>query len=268
MIMSAPRGACDPGRSVLKQRLRAQPGVAAFWMSLGSPTIVEIAARARPDVFIFDLQHGLWDRVTLELALGAVPPDIGSLVRVSENTAASIGHALDAGAQGVIVPLIETAEEAARSVALAHYPPKGVRSGGGVRPLASDFAAYRERANTSIAVGVMIETVRGVENVDLIAGTPGIDLILIGTGDLALSLGCFPGLDSAHRAACSKILDACRMVGLPCGIFTNSAEEAAARHAEGYALAVAANDLRLLVAGFDTAMRSVAAPLLTLEEPI
>ncbi len=268
--MSAPRGrfGFDPGRTGLRQRLRTRPGVAAFWMSLGSPAIVEIAARAGPDVIIFDMQHGLWDRDTLELALGAVPPDIGALVRVSENSPASIGHALDAGAEGVIVPLIETAEDAARSVALAHYPPRGVRSGGGVRPLAGDFAAYRERANTSISVGVMIETVRGVENVESIAGTAGIDLILIGTGDLALSLGCFPAFDSAHRAACSNILDACRMVGLPCGIFTNSPGEAAARCAEGYALAVAASDLGVLAAGFDTAMRSVAAPLLAYEERI
>jgi 2-keto-3-deoxy-L-rhamnonate aldolase RhmA len=266
--MSSPRCPPNPGRTGLKRRLRTQPGVAAFWMSLGSPAIVEIAARAGPDLFIFDLQHGLWDRATLELGLGAVPPGMGSLVRVSENSSSSIGHALDAGAEGVIVPLIETAEEAARSVALAHYPPRGVRSGGGVRPLAGDFAAYREHANTSICVGVMIETVRGVQNVESIAGTAGIDLIFVGTGDLALSLGCFPVFDSAHRGACSKILDTCRAVGLPCGIFTHSAEEAAARHAEGYALTVAANDVGLLKAGFGTAMRSVAAPVLILEERI
>ena len=146
----------------LKQRLSTPPGLSAFWMSLGAPVIVEIAACAAPDAFVFDLQHGLWDRVTLEQAVGAVPDGIGILVRVAENSPAAIGHALDAGSEGVIVPLIETAEDAARAVAFAHYPPRGVRSGGGVRPLAGGFASYRERANERIVVGVMIETRRGV----------------------------------------------------------------------------------------------------------
>lgn len=252
----------------LRQRLRASPGVAAFWMALGSPSIVEIAARARPDVFIFDLQHGLWDRTTLEQALGAVPTTIGSLVRVSENSQAAIGVALDAGAEGIIVPLLETAEDAARTVAFAHYPPRGVRSGGGIRPLIGDFSAYRARADSRATVGVMIETARGLQNVQAIVLTPGIDLVLIGTGDLALSLGCTSPLDAALLAACNEIYATCRRAGLPCGIFTSTAQEAAARRAEGYALAVAANDLGLLSAGFSAAMEGFAAPFITVDRQV
>ncbi|HVW67574.1 MAG TPA: aldolase/citrate lyase family protein, partial [Steroidobacteraceae bacterium] len=200
-------------------------------------------------------------------AVGAVPDGIGILVRVAENSPAAIGHALDAGSEGVIVPLIETAEDAARAVAFAHYPPRGVRSGGGVRPLAGGFASYRERANERIVVGVMIETRRGVENAEQIAATPGVDLVLIGTGDLALSLGCAPKNDPAHEAACRRVLDACRILGRACGIFTTSAAEAAGRRTEGYALTVAADDLGILSAGFTAAMEGAAAPFSSTSAP-
>src|SRR5690348_17893295 len=119
------------------------------------------------------------------------------LVRVARNGAAEIGTALDAGAVGVIVPLVETAEEARQAVDAARYPPQGNRSGGGVRPL-MDFKRYVPAANEHVLVAVMIETKRGVANAAAIAATPGVDMVFIGTGDLALSLGVFPDLGPAR----------------------------------------------------------------------
>ena len=237
----------------LRQRLGRQP-LAALWMSIGSATVIELAGAAGADAIVIDVQHGLWDRTNLEAAVGAVGPVTSALVRVAENTAIAIGQALDTGAEGVIVPLIEDAAAAARAVGAARFPPQGHRSGGGVRPLAGGFMDYAGIANERTVVGVMIETVRGVENASAIAHTPGVDFVLIGTGDLALSLGAAGG-KAARDAACNKVLQACRDATIPCAIFTTSVDDAVARVHDGYAMVVAANDIAVVTSGFGDAMR-------------
>jgi 2-keto-3-deoxy-L-rhamnonate aldolase RhmA len=237
----------------LRQRLGRQP-LAALWMAMGSTTIIELAGSAGADAIIIDAQHGLWDRASLESAVGAVTPGTSALVRVAENTALAIGQALDTGAEGVIVPLVEDGAEAARAVAAARFPPQGKRSGGGVRPLAGGFLDYCAIANERTVLGLMIETMRGVDNAAAIARTPGVDFVLIGTGDLALSLGAGAG-KSAREDACCKIFQACRGAAIPCAIFTATVEDAVARAREGYAMVIAANDIAVVSSGFGDAMR-------------
>ncbi|MEL6234746.1 MAG: aldolase/citrate lyase family protein [Pseudomonadota bacterium] len=227
----------------LKSRIAAGDALGAVWLALGGSAIAEIAAREAPDLLVIDLQHGLFDRLGLEAAVGAAR-DVPVLARVAENRLALINEALDAGAAGVIVPLVETAEGAAAAVAAAHYPPHGRRSAGGVRPLA-DFGAYMAGAAARTVTLVMIETAAGVAAAAEIAATPGLDMVFIGTGDLAISLGCAPG-DPAHEAACEAVLAACQAAQTPCGIFTMSAEAAAARTAQGFGLTVIANDISLI----------------------
>ena len=237
----------------LRRRLGRQP-LAALWMSIGSTTIIELARAAQPDAIVIDMQHGLWDRVSLECAVGAVAAGASALVRVADNTAMCIGQALDTGAEGVIVPLIETSDEAARAVAAARFPPQGRRSGGGVRPLAGDFLAYCKSANERTVVGVMIETTRGVDNAAAIAQTQGVDFVLIGTGDLALSLGAGEGRAARHEDACRHVLQACCNAKIPCAIFTATVEQAITRVREGYAMVIAANDIAVVSRGFSEAM--------------
>jgi 2-keto-3-deoxy-L-rhamnonate aldolase RhmA len=239
----------------LRRRLGREP-LAAFWMAMGSTTIVELAGAAAPDAFIIDMQHGLWDRATLETAVGTVPADASVLVRVAENSAVAIGQALDTGAEGVIVPLVESAEEAAQAVAAARFPPHGRRSGGGVRPLAAGFMDYCAGADERTVVGVMIETARGVDNAAAIAGTAGVDFVLIGTGDLALSLARDDAHPHRHEEACRAVREACRKAGISCAIFTTGAEQAAARAAEGYDMVVPANDIGVVAQGFAAAMQT------------
>lgn len=238
----------------LRRRLRGGETVGAFWFALGSPALVEMACEAAPDVMVLDAQHGLWHRPSLEHAIGMVAGRQPVLVRTADASARAIGEALDAGAEGVLVPMIETAGQAADVVAAARFPPHGRRSGGGVRPLKGDFAAYWRRAGECTVVAVMIETAAGLRNAPSIAATPGIDLVLIGTGDLALSLGTFPRPDPAHEDACRAILDACRQAGVPCAIYTSDAAAAAARAAQGYALTVVASDLDIVAGGFRASM--------------
>jgi 2-keto-3-deoxy-L-rhamnonate aldolase RhmA len=219
---------------------------------MGSTAIVELAGAARADAIVIDMQHGLWDRMSLEAAVGVAESGAPTLVRVAENSALAIGQALDAGAEGVIVPLIEDGAEAAEAVAAARFPPQGRRSGGGVRPVAGGFLDYYASANARTVVGVMIETVRGVGNAAAIAQTPGVDFILIGTGDLLLSAGA-----DASRCdeACARILQTCRDAGTPCAIYAPTVDEAIARVREGYAMVVAANDIAVVSQGFSAAMQ-------------
>jgi kynurenine formamidase/2-keto-3-deoxy-L-rhamnonate aldolase RhmA len=237
----------------LRARLARNLPIGAFWMTTGSTALMEIAAETAPDAIVIDAQHGLWDRQTLEHAVGLVSNRVPVLIRTADASAISISRALDTGAEGVIVPLIETGEQAAAAVAAARFPPHGQRSGGGVRPLMRDFARYYAAANDRTVVGVMIETQRGLHNASAIVNTKGIDFVFIGTGDLAISLGGFPSVDKRHEEACATVLDACRRAGVPCGIFTMSAETAAKRRDEGYAFVTVADDIGVASRGFKTA---------------
>ena len=239
----------------LRERLRQGGALGVFWSVLGSPALVEIAVEAAPDAVVLDAQHGLWSRQAIEQVVGTVGWKRPVLIRVADGRPVSISEALDSGAEGVIVPLIETQEQASSAVAAARFPPHGRRSGGGVRPLKADFMNYYHAAKERTVVGVMIETVAGVRNAAAIAATPGIDFVLIGTGDLGLSLGGIPGSHPDHKQACRSIQDACRDAGVPCAIFTSNADDAVTRRAEGYALVVAANDLDVVASGFGAAMQ-------------
>jgi len=233
----------------LRERIRGGDCIGCIWLALGSAAAAELAADSEPDAIVFDLQHGLWERQALEGAIGMVRAKAAPLVRVARNGAAEIGTALDAGAVGVIVPLVETAEEARQAVDAARYPPEGHRSGGGVRPL-MDFKRYVPAANEHVLVAVMIETKRGVENAAAIAATPGVDMVFIGTGDLALSLGVFPDLGPQHEAAIAAVQAACRKAGIACGVFTLYSTMASDRRRQGFQCVVLGDDTTLMHQAF------------------
>ena len=238
-------------RQSLASRWRAGEATAGLWLSLGTPVAVELAAECSPDVIVLDAQHGLWDRVSLEWALGMTGACAG-LVRVARNRPELIGQALDAGAAGVIVPLVNTPEEAAQAVAAAHYPPRGHRSGGGIRPL-RDMAGYIARCGQATVVCAMVETAEGLANAAAIAATCGVDMVFIGPGDLGLSLG---DTGDGLEAAVTRIREVCAAAGVPCGIFTGSPAAARARVREGFRLVIVGDDISLLRSGFSAARRS------------
>jgi 2-dehydro-3-deoxyglucarate aldolase/4-hydroxy-2-oxoheptanedioate aldolase len=230
-----------------------KPGLASarhldlIWLALGSAPMVEFAAHANPDALVLDLQHGLWERGTLESAIGAVSAQVPVIARCAENLHSAIGQALDAGVASVLVPLIETAADARRAVAATRYAPTGTRSAGGVRPLLAGVDAMLA-ADREVAIGLMIETVEGVENVEAIAAVPGVDYLFIGTGDLCLSRGTSDSEVIARD--CERILRAATAHGLPCGIFTGDARTARRASESGYRMVVCANDIDLVKHGF------------------
>lgn len=247
----------DPHRATLRYKIASGRCLGVTWLAMGSAAIAEVAARSKPDAIIIDMQHGLWERREMEYAIGLIAPEIPVIVRVAENTPYAIGSALDAGAEGVMVPLIETGKQARNAVASAKYPPDGVRSGGGVRPLA-DFAEYVEGADKLVTI-LMIETDRGVDNVRDIARTEGVDMVFVGTGDLSLSIGAFPVFKHDHTVACATIHDACKAAWTPCGIFTPNVDMAKMRRGQGYRMVVTCNDMDVLSSGFSRATTAFAA---------
>ena len=232
----------------LGPRWRAGESTAGLWLSLGTPAVAELAAESGADAIVLDAQHGLWERATLEWAVRLASP-CPVLVRVARNRPELIGAALDAGAEGVIVPLVETAAEAAAAVAASRYPPDGERSGGGIRPL-RDMKGYVERSRSGTLVCVMIETAAGLANAAAIAATPGIDMVFIGAGDLSLSIG---DDGAALEHALETIRAACAAAGVPCGIYTPHAEAARARARQGFRFVIAGDDVGLLRQGFAAA---------------
>lgn len=231
--------------------LREGQALSCLWLALGSVALAEIAAEQAPDAVVLDLQHGLWDAASAHAAIAAIATNSTAMVRVAENRAFAIGQALDAGAAGVIVPLIDSAEDAEYAVAASHYPPIGIRSGGALRPL-RDFSSYSAASHEHVLVALMIETMAGLENAEAIARTPGVDMLFIGPGDLGLALG---GDSAALETAIDHILAVCGNVGLPCGIFTGSPAVAAQRMAEGFRFVVAADDIQFVRGSFSDALR-------------
>jgi 2-keto-3-deoxy-L-rhamnonate aldolase RhmA len=251
MIRTSPEG---PGGFL--NRLRDGAPIDLVWLALGSPALAEAAVHAAPSALVLDRQHGLWERTTLEAAIGVARQRLPVIVRCAENSAVAISEALDAGASSVLVPLIESAEGAARAVSYGRYPPLGMRSAGGVRPLLRGVDRMLD-ANHEIAIGVMIETVAGVEAVEAIAATPGLDYLFIGTGDLAMSRG--NGNSAQLAADCQRVLQAARANDIPCGIFTGTAADAALQYAKGFQVTVIANDIDIVKSGFLSAVEVFVA---------
>lgn len=167
-------------------------------------------------------------------------------------------HLLDAGAYGVICPMISTKEDAEKLVSACRYAPVGKRSFGPARGKLYGGQDYFSHANEEIMTIPMIETAEGLANIDEILSVPGIDMIYIGPNDLALELGEAPGAESEAgktTAAISHILERAKLADVPVGIFCSSAQQASQRIAEGFALVTPGNDFALATKGMSDAVQ-------------
>lgn len=198
------------------------------WLSLANTYSAEAISKLGFDWVCVDLQHGMIDYPDLANMLPAISnSDATPLVRVPWNEPYEIMKVLDAGAYGVIVPMVNNREEAAMAVAACRYPPEGNRSFGPIRAALYGGRGYAQEANSQIACIAMIETREGIDNLDEIASTPGLNGIYIGPADLALSLGLPVSGDQPqeeHLEVVKQIQAACKANGIAMGIHTSSLE--------------------------------------------
>jgi 2-keto-3-deoxy-L-rhamnonate aldolase RhmA len=230
-------------------RLRSRRSAVGYWVALDAPPATERIALVGYDYVVLDGQHGLLDtRGILDglIAIDAAGNGTAGLVRVEANNATPIGRALDAGASGVIVPLVDTAEDAVRAVQAARYPPAGIRSYGPTRS-GLRIGPVPAEADAATVVLAMIETRQGLENVEAICATPGLDGVYVGPSDLRLAVGGkYPGdpdVDEAFDAAIELIARTAAAAGVAAGVHTRSGEEAGRRLATGFTFATVSSDI-------------------------
>ena len=198
------------------------------WLSLDSSYGAEALGHVGFDWLCIDLQHGAAEASdVMPMLQGISNTDTVPFVRVPWNDPATIMRVLDAGAYGVIVPLVNNREEAERAVWATRYPPVGGRSSGPYRAAMYAGANYAAEANDNIALVAMIETAEALENLDDILSVDGIDAAYIGPSDLAYGIGLTPtgdNNDPKHVETVHRIYDACRKHGVAPGVHTGSLE--------------------------------------------
>jgi 4-hydroxy-2-oxoheptanedioate aldolase len=238
--------------------LRAGRPSLGLWISSYHPQVVRLLASAGVTEWMtLDGEHSPIDSESMALCCGAIA-DVSQaacapLVRVADGTVDQIKRALDGGAFGVVVPLVNSAEQAAQIVRFAKYPPMGVRGNGGMLPhigFGATRPEYTARANSETAVIVQIETREAVDNIDAIVAVPGVDCAFIGPNDLHISYGHAPSYwsDAADfREACRNVVAACKRAGVAAGILCANGAQARDRIADGFTLVGYGSDVGILL---------------------
>jgi len=224
-----------------------------IWLAAPSPFNAEVVAHQDVDSVTIDMQHGLigyTDAVAMLTATKGL--DLTRMVRVPGLEAAIIGKVLDAGADGIICPLVNTPGQAAELVAACRYPPEGRRSFGPFRAGLLHGDDYFAVSRTHSLAFAMIETAGALENLEAIAATPGLDALFVGPADLSIGLGHAPGFDRAEDdvvAAIERIATAAGAAGIAAGIYTTGPDYARKMAEKGYRFLTVATDAAVLAAG-------------------
>lgn len=236
---------------------RGEPALGA-WLSLPDVSAARIMARLGFDWLVVDMEHSAHNAALMGDMVGAIA-DAGTcapIVRVPGYGVEWFKWALDAGAWGIIVPMINTREEAQRVIEYTKYPPVGLRSIGGIfGPYGfgiSNWSEYAQTANEETLVAVQIESAPALENIDEILSVPGIDVAFVGPNDLHAQLGLTPSSDGAEPEfmdALARIQAAARRHNVATGIFSSGGEAAARRVSQGFQMISVTTDVSSMIAG-------------------
>ncbi|MQA96986.1 MAG: 2,4-dihydroxyhept-2-ene-1,7-dioic acid aldolase [Streptosporangiales bacterium] len=245
----------------LREVLTSGKPTVGGWCAIPSGFSAELMGRSGLDWVCVDTQHGLigYDAMVpmlQALAITGTP----AIVRVPWNQPDHIMKALDAGAQGVVVPMINNADDARRAVAATRYPPDGTRSWGPIRAALDDPGYSPEPVNRRIVLAAMIETSEGVRNMDEILSVPGVDACYIGPSDLALGHGMTPTLavaDPEHEKLVLDVLAACKRHGVIPGIHCDGVTNVRRWHKAGFTMTTLGSDAALLRQAIGAARREI-----------
>lgn len=241
-----------------KRLLQAGKPAVGVWLSIPSLVSAEALATIGWDWLTLDVEHGCMDYETQQamfLAIasqGCVP-----LARIPDNDPVIIKRTLDAGAMGVVVPMVCSAEEAQIAVEACKYPLEGIRSAGGGRWRYAYGPDWQQRANDETLCIVMIEHHSAVERVEEILSVPGVDGCFIGPNDLSWSMGLKGRRDDAHAQALLRVRDAGRKVGTPVGLHCTSSGEVVERIEQGFQFLACQNDMALLTGCAAAALKEI-----------
>src|SRR3954462_3558086 len=235
----------------LREKLAADRAVIGMWVSLESASISEMAVALGLDWIVIDAEHGHLDwKDILEHVRATVRSDTVALVRIAELNASLIKRVLDIGADGVVVPWIETADQVRQAVAFSRYPPEGVRGIGGERATAwgQAMVQHTQEANEHVLLVPLIESVTGGRNIKEVAQVPGVELFFLGPADYSSSAGYRgqwegPGIAAELRA----VKDAVRAAGKHCGVLATSHENLIERRQQGFRMLSLGSDAGLLL---------------------
>ena len=236
-----------------KRKLREGQVAVGGWLGVPSSYSAEIMAHQGFDWLCIDTQHGAIDFNAAFPMLQAISttPTM-PFVRVPWNEPSIIMKYLDSGAYGIIVPMIETREDAEKAVWAVRYPPMGMRSSGPFRANLYAGAGYQDEANDELLLAVMIETPKALENLDEIASVPGIDVLYIGPSDLSQALGLGPRYNAdneKHAETVTKIREACERHGVIPGVHTNGSALTSRYIREGFKMILLTTDTAGMVSG-------------------
>lgn len=240
-------------RNPVKAALQAGQPQVGTWLSLGNIYATRVMARVGFPWLTLDMEHSPLDWSTAGVVFGAIA-DAGCtpICRVPRGTHENIKRALDAGAHGIVVPMVNTVAEAREAIAAAKYPPAGNRSvGGGLHAMNFDATAgdYYKRANDEILVILQTESPEGVENAEAIYSLPGVDAIFVGPNDLTFQMRGADGVDPTPdqlEAMLQRILAAGKKVGTPVGLHVQSIEDCKRRIEQGWQFLAVGSELRFM----------------------
>lgn len=229
-------------------------------VSLPSPEIAEILAEVGFDWLFLDTEHGVYSTVEAQAILQAVGGRCAGIVRVPSGDDVWLKKALDIGADGVIVPLVKTAAEAAAIASACKYPPEGTRGVGLSRAhkYGKGFEEYMKMANEEIAVILQVENRDAVDNIESIVAVDGIDAIFIGPYDLSASLGKTGQVDDPEVVAAIKhVCDICISQNVRLGYFGATAQAAQPYIDQGFTLITAGTDALLMTKSAADALKTL-----------
>ncbi len=249
----------------VKRKLQAGEPSFGTWLSLGDLYATRVLARLGFDWLTLDIEHSAIDWSQATALFGAIA-DAGCvpLARVPEGSHHYIKRVLDAGAWGIVVPMVDTVEQAKTAIAAAKYPPTGNRSvGGGMHSMNFGATAgdYYAAANDEVLVVLQTESPQGVANAEEIYNLPGCDAIFIGPNDLRFQMrqpdGTFPTADE-HEAAVQRVIEVGKQVGTPTGIHAMDPQSALDRAEQGMQFIAIGSDLRLMTQQAQQVLQAIA----------